>query len=277
MGFGGFVSVPVALAAIARRVPLALHEQNSVPGAANRALSRWARSVAVTYSGSVARLAHPDRAVHTGDPVRAQVLSASREAGRRALGLDAGALMLLVFGGSRGARHINEATISAHDRLMAVEDLVVVHVAGRAECDAVRARVDGLPSRDPSRYHVMDYIEDMGSAIAAADLVVARAGATSIAEITAVGRASVLVPYPYATDDHQRLNAEAVAEAGGAVVVADAGLDTQEYPSAVEGLLQDPARRDTMAVAAAGLGRPDAASAVADVLLAAATRREDVG
>lgn len=265
IGFGGYVSIPYGLAAVLAGVPLVLAEQNSVPGVANRLLSRWAAAVALTAQGSERWLRHPERAVLTGNPVRGEIRSASRAAGRAMLGLDDGDLVLLVFGGSRGARHVNEATLREHDALMGVEGLRVVHVAGRGEAAGVRRALDALPARDAERYHVHDYIEDMGAAIAAADLVVARAGATSIAEITSLGRAAVLVPYPYATDDHQTLNARAVEAGGGALVVTDAQLDGEAYMDAVLGLLRDGERRARMERASAALGRPHAASAVAQL------------
>lgn len=261
LGFGGFVSLPVGLAAVLRRVPLVIAEQNSVPGSANRLLSRWARSAAVTYPGSERYLAHPERAVLTGNPVRTEVLEASREEGRRRFGLAAEDLVLLVFGGSRGARHINEATLALRPRLAALPRLRVLHVAGRMEAPAARERLAAEGGAEGA-YRVLDYVDDMGMALAAADLVVARAGATSIAEITALGRPSVLVPYPHATDDHQTKNARAVEAAGGALVVADAALDAPAYGEAVLGLLADAAKRETMGRAAAELGRPQAAEAV---------------
>lgn len=273
IGFGGYVSIPVGVAAWLRRIPLVLQEQNSVPGLANRFLSRFAGAVAVTYEGSIARLARPERAVLTGNPVRREVLAADAARGREMLGLPPQRPVLLVFGGSRGARHINSATLAMHDRLMSIPGLHVVHVAGRAEAPAVLEALEGLPSEGPSRYHVREYIDDMGSAIAAADLVVARAGATSIAEITAIGRAAVLVPYPHATEDHQTLNAAAVADAGGAVVVADEELDTDAYADAVLGLICDPAERSAMAEASKALGRPGAAAYVARMAVSEAGRK----
>lgn len=261
-GFGGYVSLPVGFAALTRHVPLVLHEQNSVPGLANRVLSRWARAVGVTYPGSIEHLAHPYRAIVTGNPVRAAVLEADRGRGRAMLGLDEDATVLLVFGGSRGARHLNDRFAELASRLVAVPSLQVVHVAGRIEAASVAERVAAAVEA-PERYQVVDYIDGMGDAIAAADLVVARAGATSIAEITAIGRASVLVPYPYATDDHQTLNARAVAEAGGALVFADADIDAPAFAEAVIGLLHDSAHRNDMAAAAAALGRRDADTRVA--------------
>ena len=266
-GFGGYVSLPVGFAALTRRVPLVLHEQNSVPGLANKVLSRWARAVGVTYEGSIAHLAHPDRAVLTGNPVRAAVLEADRTRGRRALGLAEDATVLLVFGGSRGARHLNERLAALAPTLTRLPSLQVVHVAGRIEAASVAERIASAIEAPEGRYEVVDYIDDMGDAIAAADLVVARAGATSIAEITAIGRASVLVPYPYATDDHQTLNARAVADAGGALVFADADIDGAEFSDAIVDLLDNVSRREEMAAAAAALGRRDADQRVAQLAL----------
>lgn len=262
IGFGGYVSLPVGLGAVLRRVPLVLHEQNSVPGLANRVLSRWARAVGVTYEGSLAHLSHPERGVVTGNPVRESVLAADRARGRAALGLAEGATVLLVFGGSRGARHINDTFVDLAGRLMAVPSLQVLHVAGRIEAASVAERVTAALGRDEPRYRVVEYIDAMGDAIAAADAIVARAGATSIAEITAIGRAAVLVPYPYATDDHQTLNARAVADAGGAVVIADDELGTARFKDAVLALVQDGPRRELMAASSASVGRRDATERV---------------
>lgn len=273
LGFGGYVSLPVGVAAVARGIPLALHEQNSVPGMANKFLSRWARAVGVTYEASIPRLRHPERAIVTGNPVRPAVLAASREEGRRKLGIPAAATVLLVFGGSQGARHLNQATIDLYSRLSGIRDLHVVHAAGARDVDAARERLVSAEAGSAGHvtdWRLLDYLADMPDALAAADVVVARAGATSIAEITAIGRASVLVPYPYATDDHQTLNARTVAEAGACIMVADAELDTTSFSDGVLALLEDEAARTRMAEASAELGRRDASDRVADVALDAA-------
>ena len=273
IGFGGYVSVPVALAAVLRRVPLVLHEQNSVPGIANRVLSRFAEAVAVTYEESGSRLAHPDRVVLTGNPVRDSVLAATREAGRRALSLAQDIPVLLVFGGSRGARHLNTALVGLRERLLGVPDLQILHVAGKAESESVRAALYKAGGDGGGRWRVLDYLDDMGSALAACDLVVARAGATSIAEITALGRASVLVLYPYATDDHQTSNAASLVAHGAAFVVTDADIDGQQFGDMIVGLLGDGVARATMAAASRALGRPDAAARVAELARGVARRR----
>jgi len=266
VGFGGYVSIPVGLAAVVRHTPLVIHEQNSVPGLANRLLSRWACRVAVTYEGSSAYLKHPGRSVVTGNPVRPAVLGASRDRGRRIVDAENGDVVLLVFGGSRGARHINRAVVAASERILALENVRVLHIAGRAEYDSASADLAAHGGEAGGRWSVHDYIEDMGSCIAGADLIVARAGATSLAEITAIGRAAVLVPYPYATDDHQTLNAKAVSERGGAVMIEDSALDGPDFASEVVRLLADATSRATMAAASERLGRPEAARLVAAVI-----------
>lgn len=271
VGFGGYVSLPLGLAAVLARVPLVLHEQNSVPGLANKVLARWATRIGVTYPDTAGRV-DPERVEMTGNPVRAQVLASTRDAGREMLGVPSDAVVLLVFGGSRGARHLNEATVTLYSRLMEVERLYVIHVAGQKEAQSVREALRAEAGEAPARYAVYEYIDRMGDALAAADLIVARAGATSIAEITALGKPAILVPYPYATDDHQTGNARSVVEAGAGAVVPDSELDSPRYADVVVRLLSDPAERAKMAGASAALGRPGAAEAVAEMARAAGRR-----
>ena len=263
VGFGGYVSIPVGFAAVMRGIPLVLHEQNSVPGLANRILSRWASAVGVTYEESAALMAHPDRVAITGNPVRPEVLESSRRLGREKLGLPDSATVLLVFGGSRGARHLNSAVIALSSRLLVPPEVCVIHVAGKAEVQSVRDALEASGGDGAGRWRVVDYIDDMGSALAASDLVIARAGATSIAEITALGLPAVLVPYPFATDDHQTKNASSMVAHGAAELVADADLDGERFGDIVIRLLGDETLRATMSAASRSLGRPDAAERVA--------------
>lgn len=265
IGFGGYVSIPVGLAAALRRIPLVIHEQNSVPGLANRVLSRYADAVAVTYPESAAHFVHPERVTVTGNPVRGAVLDAQRVSGRQLLGIEQDALLLLVFGGSRGARHLNSALVALRERLLSIPRLTIIHVAGKAEAESVAASLDAAGGDGQGRWRVLEYLDDMGSALAACDLVVARAGATSIAEITALGLPSVLVPYPYATDDHQTTNAKALAACGAADVIADGELDEERFGDILVERLGDACARATMSAASRSLGRPDAAARVAQV------------
>ncbi len=275
-GFGGYVSIPVGLAAVARQIPIVLHEQNSVIGMANKLLSRWACAVAVTYPDTVSQVRPGTETQVTGNPVREGIVEADRAAARRDFGAGERDVLVLAFGGSRGARHLNEAMADLSAALLERDDVHVLHVAGPAEVADVRARIaeDGSAAEEGDRYRVFDYLEDMGSALAAADVVVARAGATSIAEITAVGRAAVLVPYPYATDDHQTLNAADVAAADGAMVVSDADLDTPRFADAVLRLVDDATARAEMADASKSLGRPDAGERLTAAILSCARTRK---
>jgi UDP-N-acetylglucosamine--N-acetylmuramyl-(pentapeptide) pyrophosphoryl-undecaprenol N-acetylglucosamine transferase len=277
IGFGGYVSLPLGLAAALSRVPLVLHEQNAVPGVANRVLARWARAICLTYDSSAGTLRNPNRAVVTGNPVRESVLEADGVRGRAAFGIGADDLLLLVFGGSRGARHLNEALINLYARLREVGHLRIVQIAGPKEAETVRDALDRRAGQVPGWWRVEEYVDGMGDLIAAADLVVCRSGATTLAELSAIGRASVLVPYPYATDDHQTRNADPFVEAGAADVIADARLDGPEFERMVTSLLADPPRRAIMAAAARHLGHPNAAQAVAEAARAAAggTRASD--
>jgi UDP-N-acetylglucosamine--N-acetylmuramyl-(pentapeptide) pyrophosphoryl-undecaprenol N-acetylglucosamine transferase len=269
--FGGYVSFPVDRAAFRRQLPLVLHEQNAVPGLANRVAARWADRVAVTVPGSADRFRHPERCAVTGNPVRQEILdldpAARRAEARQRFGLAPDVPTLLVFGGSQGARRLNEAVVAAHGN-WSTEGLQVLHAAGRGLYDeAASAWDDARRARPAIRVEVVDFIDDMAAAYAAADVVVCRAGATSIAELTVLGIPAVLVPYPHATGDHQTANARALEQAGGAVMIADGDLDGASLRAAVEPLLTDPTRHAEVAAAARAFGRPDAAANVARLVL----------
>lgn len=269
--FGGYVSVPLALAARRTRIPLVVHEQNAVAGVANRLAARWARAVAVTFP-HVARLPRRVRVVVTGNPVRPGLSDVDRAFLRtealRVFDLDATRRTLLVFGGSQGAQRINEAAAHSVRHWDAPERLQILHAAGtRGYEQAAAAWQDVLAGDARLKVKCLPFIERMDLAYAAADVVVARAGASTIAELTVLGLPSVLVPYPHATANHQMANARAVEAAGAGVVVADHELDAAALVAAAGSLLLDDARRREMADAAAALGRPDAAQRVAELVL----------
>lgn len=271
--FGGYVSFPVSRAAHRRGLPLVIHEQNAVPGLANRFAGRWASRIAVTFPGSAERFAHPDKVVVTGNPVRDDMLALDVDArqadARREFGLDPDVPTLLVFGGSQGARSLNRAIVRAHGLWSAPTQLQVLHAAGAALHEEAEAAWEKARASTPGgpQIRCVDFIEDMGAAYAAADIVVCRAGATSLAELTALGRPSVLVPYPHATRDHQMHNARALAQAGGAQVIEDSELTGRRLVDAVEPWIADPDARATAARAARVWGRRDAAVQVARLVL----------
>lgn len=266
VGFGGYVSIPVSRAAQALGVPVVLHEQNSVMGLANKYLAKKAQAVCLTYECTAEGLATAGRVVHTGNPVRSSVVTASREEGRAMLGIPMDARMLLVFGGSLGARRINEGIVALKDRLLGYEDVHVVHITGPKELESVEA-VLSLRESERARYHVMGYQDRMGETLAAADAIVSRAGATSLAEISARAIPALVVPFPYATEDHQTKNARAYVDAGCAYMIADDQVGTPEFERLVISLVEDAAVRESMTVAARSQKTVDAAATLADVVM----------
>ncbi|MGE5592512.1 MAG: undecaprenyldiphospho-muramoylpentapeptide beta-N-acetylglucosaminyltransferase [Betaproteobacteria bacterium] len=276
VGTGGYVSGPVVLGAWVLGIPTLIHEQNALPGVTTRALSRIANATAVTYPESARYLARKSRVVVTGNPVRKSILKAERGEGARALGLDPGRPTLLVFGGSQGARAINEAMVDALPDLLARHpELQVIHQTGRRDHAWVVAELKarGIDAGNRPRLVVEPYLYEMDMAMACADLVVSRAGAISIAEITARGIPAVLVPYPGAAEGHQEKNARALEAAGAAVVIPQNELGTDILRDTVERLIYDRGELDRMARSSRSLGRPGAADALADLVVRVASRR----
>ena len=272
VGFGGYVSIPVSRAAESLGIPVVVHEQNSVMGMANKLLSKKAAAVCVTYDCTMQDIKTAGRVVHTGNPVRSGVVAATRDEGREMLGIPASARMLLVFGGSLGARRINEGIVAMKDELLAYEDLHVVHITGPKELEAVETALDLTP-QEAERYRVMGYQDRMGETLAAADAIVSRAGATSLAEISARAIPALVVPFPYATEDHQTKNARAYVDAGCAFMIADDQVGTPEFRNLVRRLVEEEQLRDSMTQAARAQKTVDAAATLADVVMEAARGR----
>jgi undecaprenyldiphospho-muramoylpentapeptide beta-N-acetylglucosaminyltransferase len=271
LALGGFASVATAFAAVASGIPVVVAEQNAVAGLANRLVARRAVASAVAFEGTGLPRAHL-----TGNPVRPEILAIDPEADRLParvrLGLPAEATVVLAFGGSLGSRRINEALFGFVDALAERADVAVHHVVGSRDWEAVQAKLP-TPPEDGLHYQAVEYEEDMASALAAADVVLARAGATTVAELSVVGRASVLVPLPIASEDHQTKNAEALtAGVGAAVLVPDRDLTATTLVDRLGALLDEPDTLARMGAAARALGRPDAADRVADLVEAAASR-----
>jgi UDP-N-acetylglucosamine--N-acetylmuramyl-(pentapeptide) pyrophosphoryl-undecaprenol N-acetylglucosamine transferase len=257
---GGYVCVPVAVAARLRRVPLAVFLPDVVPGHAVRLVARLAGRVAASTEAALAYLP-PGKSVVTGYPVRRAVRQANRPAARVRHGLPADGPVVLVFGGSRGARRLNNAVAEAAPELLA--RVALVHVSGPLDAEAARQARARLPKPLRARYRLYDFLhdEDMAAALAAADLVVSRAGAAVLGEYPARGLPSVLVPLPIA-GGHQAENAAVLAAVGAAVIVQDAALDGKRLVAELEELMGDPRRLEAMGRAARSIDRPAAAGAV---------------
>ena len=273
VGFGAYIELPLINWCHAQGIPCVIHEQNSVPGLANKTSAAKVKTVCVSLPVAIdafrGKVGPDTQIVVTGNPVRQSVIRADRAQGRRDLGVPEDATMLLVFGGSLGARHLNQGVAALKSKLLSRRDLYVIHSTGKGEYDSVVQEL-ALTQEESARWRVMPYIDRMGEALAAADLVLSRAGASSVAEIAALAVPSVLVPYPFATADHQTTNARYLVDAGAAVLLPDEKIDTPEFEDDLLGLVDDPARRQAMRDAARGLAQDKAALALADQVESAA-------
>ncbi len=269
---GGYASLAASMAAVLRRIPLVLVNVDAVPGAANRLLGRFARASAVGWEGSAL-----PRAVVTGTPVRPEIAGVGRSpdeqrAARRQLGLPTDRPTVAVFGGSLGAHRINQAVLDLADRWKDRDDRSLYHVVGRREWDETLGTggggdEEGAGSAPPGLALVrVEYQDRMDQVYAAADVVVCRAGAMTVAELAAAGVPAILVPLPGAPGDHQTANARVLERAGAAILVPDGRCDAPTLVTALDGLLGDPDLLGAMGVAASALGRPDAAAAGARVV-----------
>ncbi len=264
---GGYVAIPVLLAAAALRIPAVLWEGNVVPGRSVRLIARLADVLAVSFEATCATLGRP-RCYVTGTPIR-DPATVDREEARRSLGIPPNARLLLVFGGSQAVQRFNAAVLGALPRL--VERVHVVHVTGDEGYSAALAAREALPEAARARYRPHPFLRDeMALALAAADMVVGRAGSSTLAEVAAFGLPMCVVPYPHAAG-HQRANAQALADAGAAVVVEDEVFDAEALLGAAA-LLEDPTRHAVISAAARSFARPGAAEAVAELVMAAASR-----
>ena len=258
---GGLVSIPVVLAAALWRVPILIWTGDVIPGRANRMLARTARRVATTFEEARAYLPR-DKVVLTGNPVRGSLLRWDRERGRAHFGLPPSGPVVLVTGGSQGSAAINDAVLAALPALL--DRAHVMHHTGEAQLARAEARRAALPAASAPRYRPFAYLrDDMGAAIAAADVVIGRASSSSIAEPLALGVPLVLIPFRAAAEAHQEGNARAIEETGAAAVIRESELSVERLIAVVVGLLNDPLRLERMRSAAAKAGRPAAAADLA--------------
>lgn len=265
-GSGGYASVAAVTAAFLLGRAVVLQEQNSIPGLANRILSPLARRIYIGFETARERLGGGERVLWTGNPLRRSVCAARDASARGVFGLRADMPVLLVFGGSQGALRLNMA---AAQFLRSRRDLQGIVQTGAKGFEAVRGELQGVGPR----VFVSPYIDDIDKAYAAADIALARAGALSVSELAAAALPAVLVPYPYAADDHQTGNAGVLVDAGGAVLITDSQLNETTLAAAVDGLLADPARLEAMRAALSRIARPGAAALVADDIERFVSRR----
>lgn len=260
VGTGGFASAPVALAGTVLGVRLLVLEQNAVPGKVTRLLARFARHVCVQFPES-ARWLPGGKTLVTGNPIRADILACSRADGRKRLGLDPEKPCLLVTGGSQGAVSLNRAVLHSLER-WSEKEWTVLHLTGPKHLEEVeRSR----PRTGQLDYRPVGYLDDVAAAYAAANLVVCRSGATTMAEVTARGLPAILVPYPHAAEDHQRLNARAAVDTGAAELLEDSEVEAR-LGEAVEKLFGSTEKLARMAEASRELGKPDATDRILELV-----------
>jgi len=268
LGTGGYVSAPVVVAAWLARVPVILQEQNAVPGLTNRMLARVADEVHVAFTESRSWFARKDRLKLSGNPVRRMILSGDRRQALARFGLSEQAATVFVFGGSRGARRINEAALDAMARMRGGLQAQFILQTGKEDFAWAKERAE----KEQLPVTVVPYLTHIHEAYAAADLVVCRAGAMTLAEIAACGVPAILVPYPFAAYDHQVTNAQNLAERGGAVMILDADLTGERLATEVQRLVKDRPTLIRMSSNARRFARPDAAERIARSLLDWASR-----
>jgi UDP-N-acetylglucosamine--N-acetylmuramyl-(pentapeptide) pyrophosphoryl-undecaprenol N-acetylglucosamine transferase len=265
LGMGGYVSLPVVMAARSRSIPFVLHEQNIVLGLAHKVSKRFAATVAVSFEETLASAG--ERAVLTGNPVLPEIAefdrSAKRASGHERFGLDPARRTILFFGGSLGARTINTAAPLLAHRWRERDDIQVLHISGRSTSNQTEG-----PGPDAPNYHRVEYTSEMAEVYAVADLGVCRSGASTVAELAAVGLPSVVIPYPHHRDRQQERHGEVLVRAGASVMLLDAEAVPERVGELVESLLDD-STLSRMAAAARSLAKPDAALSVAELVRAA--------
>ena len=271
VGTGGYVCGPVVAEAARLGIPTLIQEQNALPGVTNKLLGRMVDVVALGYAEAAASFAgRKARLVVTGNPVRPDLLTEDRSAACRFFGLNPVLPVVLITGGSQGARSVNQAALAMLLRCVKENKPVqILHITGQTDYNNIIRSLEsaGLAPNDPAAlFRVLPYVHEMPKALAAATLAVSRAGAIGLAELSLRGVPAILVPYPYAAENHQEINARALEKRGAAIVVRDADLTGEWLFETVDRLLGDPGRLQSMAAAAVLAAHPEATSAIAGLV-----------
>ncbi|WP_372663046.1 undecaprenyldiphospho-muramoylpentapeptide beta-N-acetylglucosaminyltransferase [Cohnella sp.] len=262
VGTGGYVCGPVVYAASRLGIPTLIHEQNVIPGLTNKFLSRYANAVAVSFAESVSYFKRSPDVEHAGNPCASAVVLAKRDKGFASLGLHPETPFVLIVGGSRGAKALNDAMIDMVPMLSKLPSVHFVFVSGERFYEETKTKMKKLLPGIADRVHVLSYVNNMPEVLSAASLVVSRAGASSLAEITSLGIPSILIPSPNVTNNHQEPNARSLADAGAAVMILERQLTGELLFSHIRTIMDDTLHRALMAEASRKLGMPNAAAAI---------------
>ena len=262
IGTGGYVCGPVVFLAAVKGIPTCVQEQNALPGVTNKILSRFVKKIFLGYKEADKYFAGKAKKIFTGNPIREEILNHTRTEGLKCFGLDPKKKTVLIAGGSLGAASINKAAFHLEQNLSGRDDVQVLHATGKNNYDAYVKQIEKAGGFQ-SNIHVSPYLYDMPKALAVADLAVFRSGAIGLAELTAKGIPSILVPFPYATANHQEFNARALEAEGAALVILDKDLDGDVLQDKVERLLLHEEELEKMKTASKKAGRPKAAMEIA--------------
>ncbi|MBI4847791.1 MAG: undecaprenyldiphospho-muramoylpentapeptide beta-N-acetylglucosaminyltransferase [Nitrospirae bacterium] len=263
LGVGGYSSGPVLLCASMMGIPTIIHEQNTLPGLTNKLLSKFVDTIAVTYHESM-NFFPQEKTYLTGNPIRADILSGSREKGYKTFSLERDLFTIFVFGGSLGASRINSAVSEALAYLVPLKDKVqFLHQTGDRDFDTVR---EAYRVRE-FRGTVVPFAHEMADAYAVADLIVSRAGATTLAELTACGKAAILIPYPYAAGNHQEVNARKLWDIGAAQMILDRDLNGKVLADLIKFMIEDPEAIGQMERTSKSLGNPEATAKIVELMM----------
>ncbi|WP_408955845.1 undecaprenyldiphospho-muramoylpentapeptide beta-N-acetylglucosaminyltransferase [Natroniella sp. ANB-PHB2] len=267
VGTGGYVCGPVVLAAALSNIPTVIHEQNAYPGLTNRLLAKVVDKIALSNYDAREHLGDSDKVVLTGNPIRPEILEQNRIKAFKELGLNPNQKVILVFGGSRGAKSINQAVVKLYKEIKC-SDLQLLHITGNDGFEKVKAEAKklGINSLKSGQIIIKPYLYNMEAALNIADLVISRAGATGLAEITACGIPAILIPYPYAAENHQEHNARSLERMNAAKVILDQELTGEKLIEIVNELLFDQQKLMKMAQASKELGQPNAADKLAALI-----------
>ncbi len=260
IGTGGYVCGPVVYAAAKLGIPTIIHEQNIVPGITNKFLSRYVKQIAVSFEESLPFFPQA-KTSFIGNPRATEVIHSDPSKGRSMLGLPRDKKIVLVVGGSRGAKAINEVTLASLAQFHTYSDCHFVYVTGAVHYESINERVEQMTNR-PSNFTLVPYVDHMPDLLAATHVIINRAGASFLAEITALGIPSILIPSPYVTNNHQEKNARGLERAGAAAVIVEKELTSTKLMSTLHSMLTDEQKWSNMQKASLSLGMPEAASSL---------------
>jgi UDP-N-acetylglucosamine--N-acetylmuramyl-(pentapeptide) pyrophosphoryl-undecaprenol N-acetylglucosamine transferase len=273
IGTGGYVCGPVVLAASLMGIPTVIHEQNAVPGMTNKLLSHFVKGIAVTYEDSLAYFPKKRRFCVTGNPVRKEIIAVSKKEGREKLGIKQDSKVVLIFGGSQGAKKINTAIMNNIHNIISKKDWKFVFISGPKDYETIKLELEKYNNKWMDNLVVYPYIYEMQYAIAAADLIVCRGGATTLAEITVKGIPAIIIPYPYATGNHQEKNAQSLVNGKAAVMIKDSELDEKKLWKEITKLLTNKDKLEEMHISALKLGKSDAAQRLLQFIIETKNKR----